>query len=354
MNKASGSDGIPGELFQILKDEDVKVLHSICQQIWKTQQWPQDWKRSVFIPIPKKGNAKECSNYRTIARISHASKVMLKILHARLQQCVTHELPNVQAGFRKGRGTRDQIANICWIIKKARQFQKNIYFCFIDYAKAFDCVDHNKLWKSLREMGIPDQLTCLLRNLYAGQEATVRTGHGTTDWFRIGKGVHQGCILSPCLFNLYAEYIRRKAGLEEAQAGIKITGRNINNLRYAEDPTLMAESEDELKHLLMKVKEESEEVGLKLNIQTTKIIASGPITSWEIDGETVETMSDFILWGSKITADGECSHEIKRRLLLGRKVMTNLDSIFKSRDITFANKGPSSQGYGFSSGHVWM
>ena len=206
----------------------------------------------VFIPIPKKGNAKECSNYRTIALITHASKVMLKILQARLQQYVNRELPNVQAHFRKGRRTRDQIANICWIINKAREFQKNIYFCF-DYAKAFDCVDHSKLWKILKEMGIPDHLTCLLRNLYAGQEATVRTGHGTTDWFQIGKGVHQGYILSPCLFNFYAEYIMRNSGLEETQAGIKIVGRNINNLRYADDTTLMAESK-KLKSLLMKMK----------------------------------------------------------------------------------------------------
>ena len=185
---------------------------------------------------------------------------MLKILQARLQQYVNCELPDVQAGFQKGRGTRDQIANICWIIKKAREFQKNIYFCFIDYVKAFECVDHNKLWKILREIGILNHLTCLLRNLYAGQEATVRTGHGTTDWFQIGKGVCQGCILSPCLFNLYAEYIMRNAGLEETQAGIKIAWRNINNLRYADDPTFMAESEEELKSLLMKVKEESEKL----------------------------------------------------------------------------------------------
>ena len=171
MNKASGGNGIPDEPFQILKDDAVKVLHSRFQQIWKTQQWPQDWKRSVFIPIPNKGIAIECSNYRTIALISHASKVMLKILQARLQQYVKRELSDVQAGFRKGRGTRDQIANICWIMEKARDFQKNIYFYFLDYAKAFDCVDHNKLWKILQEMGIPDHLTCLLRNLYAGQEA---------------------------------------------------------------------------------------------------------------------------------------------------------------------------------------
>ena len=177
-----------------------------------------------------------------------------------------------------------------------------------------------------------------MRNLHAGQEATVKTRHGTTDWFQIGKGVHQGWILSPCLFNFYAEYIMRNAGLEEAQAEIKIAGRNINNLRYADNTTLMAESEEELKSLLMKVKEESEKVGLKLNIQKTKIMAFGPITSWEIDRETVETVSDFILGGSKVTADGDCSHEIKRHLLLGRKVMTNLDSIFKSRDITLSTK----------------
>ena len=219
---------------------------------------------------------------------------MLKILQARLQQYVNCELPDVQAGFRKGRGTRDQIDNIRWIIEKAREFQKNIYFCFIDNAKAFDCVDHNKLWKILQKMGLPDHLTCLLRNLYAGQEETVRTGHGTTDWSQIGKEVRQGCILSPCLFDLYAEYIMRNAGLEEAQAGIQIAGRNISNLRYAHDTTLMAESEEELKSLLVKVREESEKVGLKLNIQKTKILASGPITSRQIDGETMETTTDYI------------------------------------------------------------
>ena len=207
--------------------------------------------------------------------------------------------------------TRDQIANIRWIIKKVREFQKSIYFCFIDYAKAFDCVGHNKLWKIQKEMGIPDHLTYLLRNLYAGQKATVRTGHGTTDWFQIGKGVRQVCILSLCLFNLCAEYIMRNAGLDEAQAGIKIAGRNINNLRYAGNTTLMAESEEELKSLLKKVEEKSEKVGLKLNIQRSKIMASSPITSRQIDGETVETVADFIFLDSKITADGDCIAAMK-------------------------------------------
>ena len=210
---------------------------------------------------------------------------MLKILQARLQQYVNRQLSDVQAGFRKGRGTRDQIANNHWIIKKAKEFQKNIYFCFIDYTNAFDCVNHNKLWKILKEIGMPDYLTCLLKNLYAGQEATVRIGHGTTDWFQIRKGVRQGSILSPCLFNLYSEYIMRNAGLEEAQFGIKIAGRNIYNLRYADYTILIAENKEELKSLLMKVEEECEKVGLKLNIQKTKIMASGPISSWQIDGE---------------------------------------------------------------------
>ena len=199
-------------------------------------------------------------------------------------------------------------------------------------------------------MGIPDHLTCLLRNLYADQEATVRTGHGTTDWFQIGKGVRQGCILSPCLFNLNAECIMRNAGLQEAHAGIKISGRNINNLRYTDDTTLMAENEEELKSLLMKVKEESEKVGLKLNIQKTKIMASGPITSWEIDGETV---SDFIFLGSKITADGDCSHEIKMLTPWKKSYDQHRQHIQKQRHY-FANKGLSSQGYSFSSSHVWM
>ena len=191
MNKASGGDGIPAELFQILKDDAVKVLHSICQQIWKTQQWPQDWKRSIFIPISKKDNVKKIfkCNYHTVALISHASKVMLKILQARFQQYMNQELPDVQPGFRKGREIKDEVANICWIIEKERKFQKNIYFCFIAHTKAFDYVNHNKLWKILKKIEIPDHLTCLLRNLYADQDATVRTKHGTMDWFKIGKGV---------------------------------------------------------------------------------------------------------------------------------------------------------------------
>ena len=202
-------------------------------QIWKTQQWPQDWKRSVFIPVPK-DKAKECSNYCTIALISPINKVMFKIAQASLQQYMKLELADVQAGFRRGKGTRNQIVNNRWIIETARGFQKNMYFRFTDSAKAFDCVDHNKLWKILKEVEIPDHLTCLLRKLYVDQEATVGTRRGTTDCLKIGKGVWQCRILSPCLFILYAEYIMRSTRLNESQAGIKIAGRNIN-LRYADD-----------------------------------------------------------------------------------------------------------------------
>ena len=208
-------------------------------------------------------------NVQTTAQL-HSSHTQVKYTqNSPSQPSTARELPDVQTGFRKGTRTRDQIPNIHWIIEKAREFQKNIYFFFIDYTKALDCVDHNKLWKVLKGMGIPDHLTCLLRNLYAGQEATVSTGHGTMDWFQIEKGVCQGCMLSPCLFNFYAKYIMQNARLDEAEAGIKIARRNINNLRYADNTTLIAESKEELEGLLMKVKEKSEKVGLKLTLCDT-------------------------------------------------------------------------------------
>ena len=245
--------------------------------------------RSVFILIQKKGSAKECSHYCTTAFISHAIKVMLKILHARLQQYVNFQM--FKLVLEKAEKSEIKLPTSAGSSKKQESSKKTSTSALLTMPKPLS-VKITINWKILKEMAIPDHLTCLLRNLYAGQEAAVRTGHGIANWFQIRKGVRQGCILSPCLFNLYAEYIVRNAGLEEAQAGIKIAGRNINHFRYADDTTLMAEIE-ELKSLLMKVKEESENVALKLNIQKTKIMVSGPITSWQIDGETVEI--DFIL-----------------------------------------------------------
>ena len=252
------------------KNKPRKAKWLVCDLGCELRYWDSNSRAPILLSLGLLLSLLSDYNEVTIALISNGSKIMLKILQARLKQYMNCELADVQAGFRKGRGTRNQIVNICWIIEKQDSSRKNIYFCF-------DCVDQNRQWKILKDLGMPDHLTYLLRNLYAGQEAKVSTGHGRTDWFQFRKGIHQGCFLSPCLFNLYAEYIMRNAGLDEAQAGIKFAGRNINNLRYAEDATLMAASE-ELKSLLMKVKEENEKVGLKLNIQETKIIASSPIT----------------------------------------------------------------------------
>ena len=223
-------------------------------------------------------------------------------------------------------------------MEKANKFQKNSYFCFIEYTKTFGCVDHNKLWKILKEMRIPDHHTCLLRHLYVSQEITVNTRYKTAGWFKIGIGVWQSSILSTSLFNFSTEYTMRNARLDASQALISIVGRNINNLRYVDDTTLMTESEEEQKNLLMRVKEESEKAGLKLNFQKSKIMTSGPITSWQIEGEKVEAVTDFIFLIPQITAVGDCSHEIKRHLIFVRKVMTNLDSVLKSREITLLTK----------------
>ena len=234
---------------------------------------------------------------------------MLKILQARLQQDMNWEIPDVEVGFIKGRGARDQIANIHWIIEKAGEFKKNI--SFIDYAKAFDCVDHNKLWEILKEMEIPDHLICFLRNLYACQEATVRTGHGATHWFTIRKRVCQGCTLLLCLYNFWAQYITWDTRLDESQAGIKIAGRNINNLKYANVITLMVKSEEEIQSLLMRVKKRVKKTGLKLNIQKTKIMTSSPITLWQIEGEKVETETNFLFLGSKSLQTMTAATEVK-------------------------------------------
>ena len=291
------------------------MLHSICQQIWKIQQWPQDWKMSVFISIPNKGNAKECSNFCTIESTSHTSKVMLKILRSKLWQYVNWELPNIQPKFRKGRGTRDQIANIRWIIEKAREFQKN---CFIDYAKAFDCVDQT--WKFLKRWEYQTTLPASWETCMQVNKQHLEPHMEQWTGSKLGKEYVKAVYSHSVYFTSMQSTSYEILGWIIPQAGIKISRRNINSLRYVDDTTLKAKCEGELKSLLMKVKKESEKVGLKLSIQNTKIMASSPITSWQIEGRKVETVTDFIFLGSKITADGECSHEIKRRLLLGKKL----------------------------------
>ncbi|RWS06003.1 endonuclease-reverse transcriptase-like protein [Dinothrombium tinctorium] len=336
-NKAPGIDGIPAEM---LRSIPTAALTTLCQKIWETSAWPREWKRSVFIPLPKAGDAKDCSNYRTIALIPHASKVLLKIIQQRLSPIIERELPDVQAGFRRGRGTRNHIANLRWIMEKSREYQKDIYMCFIDYKKAFDCVEHGKLWAALQKLGVPDHLTHLIRSLYKDQEATVRTAYGDTDWLEIGKGVRQGCILSPFLFNLYAEIIMRKIDLEDSEIGVKIGGRNINNLRYADDTTLLSETEDGLRHLIKRTKDESAKFGLLLNIKKTKIMttAGNGNIKIKIDNEEIECVQDFIFLGSRIVRNGDCSTEVKRRLTMGRSAMLSMNKVWKSKYVSLTTK----------------
>ena len=296
------------------------------------------------------GDAKEYSNYRTTALISHASKAVLKILQARLQQYVNHELPDVHAGFRKGRRIRDQIANIRWITEKARKFQKNIYFCFIDYAKAFDCGSQQTVENSSRDGNttlshlLPEKSICRSRSQQLEPDREQWTGS------KLGKE----CVNAVyCIYLTYMQSISGETQAGWSTGGIKIVGRNINNLRYTDDITLMADSEEELKSLLMKVKEESEKAGLKFNIQKIKVMASSPTTSWQIDGETMDTVTAFIFSGSRITAEGDCSHEIKTLAPWKKSYDQPWQHIKKQRHY-FADKGTSSQSYGFSSGHVCM
>jgi hypothetical protein len=337
-NKSPGSDNIPAELLKACGEEGVLVLTTLCQRIWESGIWPKDWKRTVYIPIPKKGDPRECANNRTIALISHASKVLLKVIQGRMEKTMERELPDVQAGFRKKRGTRDQIANMRWIMERAREYNQKLYFCFIDYSKAFDCVDHNILWNSLREMGFAEHLIILLRNLYDGQQATVRTECGDTDPFGIGKGVRQGCILSPILFNLYAEKVMRDAGLDETEEGIRIGGRNLNNLRYADDVTLAANTEDGLVSLIEKVTCASGKAGLYLNIQKTKVMSTAELQSFSLNNKNIEVVDHFNLLGSILEEEGSCKQEIVRRLALGRTAMCGLAKIWKDRDFPTSTK----------------
>ena len=338
---ASGkSPGIDNITLELLHPLPTNVLTSLCQRIWKSCEWPKEWRRSVFVPIPKKGDTMNCANYRTIALIPHASKVLLKIIQHRLSSIIERELPDEQAGFRKGRGTRDHIANLRWIMEKAREHQKKLYICFIDYSRAFDSIDHAKLWKCLDEMGAPAHLCKLIRSLYTDQEATVRTPYGDTDWFKIKKGARQGCIVSPVIFNMYAEMIMRNASIDESNIGVKIAGRNINNLRYADDTTLMAESEKDLKRLIQVVKEESEKFGLYLNTKKTKIMttASTGKVMIKLGNEEIETVENFIFLGSKINSDNDCTPEIRRRIAMGREAMISMNKVWKSRDIKLSTK----------------
>ena len=335
--KSAGCDGIPIELLKAGGQEAVKVMTGLCNCIWKRKEWPTDWKKSVYVPIYKKGDKKECGNYRTIALISHASKVLLWVIQRRLEVFLIPELPIEQAGFRRGRGTRDHIANLRWMMEKAREYQRDLYMCFIDYKKAFDCVDHERLWVILRGMGVPVHLIVLLKRLYTNQEATVRTEFGETDNIDIGKGVRQGCILSPLLFNIYAENIMREA-LEEWENGISIGGSMVTNLRYADDTTLLAGTKEELIELVERVRRASEKAGLYLNVGKTKVMTTGDIGEVTVDGKDIEVVTKFVFLGALITKDGLCEKEVRRRIAMGKATMGGLTSIWKDRGVTMETK----------------
>ena len=332
--KAPGIDNIPSELWQATGEEGTELLWRLCVKIWNQEEWPKDWCRAVFIPLPKKGDLKECANHRTISLISHASKVLLKIINARMEKKMELEIPEEQAGFRRGRGTRDQIVNIRNIIEKCRSHRTPLYLCFIDYAKAFDCVSHEMLWDAMRNMGFPAHVVDLIGRLYKDQESAVRTSRGDSRWFSIGRGVRQGCILSPNLFNIYAEAIMREA-LEDFEGGIKIGGRRITNMRYADDTTLLCNNREDLLKLLKSVKDASERRGLLLNTKKTKIMVIDPSRddvgeAYKVDGQDLEKVTHFEYLGSMINTRGDCSQEIRRRLAMGKKAVIDMAKIWKS------------------------
>jgi hypothetical protein len=334
--KSPGIDNIASELWKESGKEGIDMLWRLCCLIWRKKEWPKDWCRAVFVPLPKKGNLKECANYRTISLICHASKVLLKIIIKRMKNKLDQEISDEQAGFREGRGTRDQIVNIRNVIEKCREHRLPLYMCFIDYSKAFDCVSHHQMWETMKKMGFPGHLVDLISGLYKDQESAVRTSNGDTDWFKIGRGLRQGCILSPNLFNIYSEDIMRDV-LDGFDGGVKFGGIKITNLRYADDTTLICSSREELISLLKRIKELSEEKGLLLNTKKTKIMVvdrERTNDGFVIDGQQIEEVKQFEYLGSMINNTGDSTIEIKRRLALARTTVQSMINIWKSRGLS--------------------
>ena len=333
-SKAAGVDGIPAELIKCLGEEGVSMMWQMCKKIWKTGKWSTDWRRAVFVTLPKKGNLKECSNHRTISLISHASKVLLKIINGRMKNKIKEEVSVMQAGFRAGRGTRDHILNLKNIMEKYRDHKLPLYLCFIDYSKAFDCVEHRALWSVMEELGFPKHIIKLISNLYEDQESAVRLGDNSiTDWFKIGKGVRQGCILSPNLFSIYTERIMRKA-LDGFDGGIVVGGRNYTDLRYADDTVLMASDRTEMERLFEAVRDASAELGLRLNVKKTKMMVIGGSTDpFYSNGEEIEQVEEFVYLGSRVVRSSKSLPEVKRRLAIARDTVSKLTPIWRCPQI---------------------
>ena len=332
--KSPGCDNLPAELIKAGGDGSVDVYHALCTKIWRTKTWPKDWKRAVFLPLPKKGDLQLCSNYRTISLISHASKIMLMVLMTRMRSKLENEVSRCQAGFRSGRGTRDHIFNLQQLIRKCIEVQHELRISFIDYSKAFDCVKHEHLWRTLEDLGFGGHLIELIKSLYVGQESAVRIEGGISKWFEVQRGVRQGCILSPYLFNAYTEKIMRDVMSDERSDkfdGLKINGEVVADLRYADDTALLSDSKDGLETLLQTVKDYSDEKGLKLNVKKTKIMdikGSGAPSDVKIDGEAVERVESFEYLGAKITNDGDCVNEVKRRLAIASRKLVATEGLW--------------------------
>ena len=319
-------------------------FHQLCTKIWNNTSWPEDWVNSMFVPIPKKGDTQQCSNNRTIALISHSSKILLKIIARRMKMKLSEEIAEELCGFRPGRGTRNQILNLKMIIEKNRERGNDLFLCFIDYAKAFDTVVHEALWNDMQEMGFPTHIILLLKTMYDQQKAAVRTTYGPTDWFEIGQGVRQGCVLSPHLFNIYSESIMRKA-LHDSEGEVMVAGHKVTNLRYADDVVLIAASMTELQELVDRVKTESERSGLFLNVKKTKVtkIRKNPDiddndSHITVDNDAVENVTDFTYLGATFTDNYDESKEIRRRIGIAKSATTALSNIWKDRSITLATK----------------
>ena len=335
--KSPGCDNIQAEMIKASEEEGIVIYHKLCTKIWESGKWPTDWKRAIFITLPKKGDLQLCSNYRTISLISHASKILLKILMKRIENKLEEEVSKTQAGFRKNRGTRDHIFNVRMIIQKYREINENLHICFIDYSKAFDCVNHRMMWSTLQEMKFHPRLITLIRSLYEGQQSAVQLECGTTDWFPVTKGVRQGCILSPHLFSLYTEGIMREVEHDQRKNNYDepaVQGLRLRDLRYADDTALLSTTTRGLENLITAVKDHSDCKGLQLNVKKTKIMDIDKCTEEAvivIDGEEIERVDSFEYLGARIEADGKTTPDIKRRLAIATAKLAKMDSIWKGQ-----------------------
>jgi len=336
--KSTGMDDVPVELFKAAGETALDQMHRICIALWETGDWPEDWANSIFIPIPKKGDMGKCENYRTIALVSHASKIILRVIMERMRRKTESELSDEQAGFRRGRGTRDQLINLKIIMQKMNEHQQPLYMCFVDFTKAFDCISHEQLWITMTEMGFPAHIINLLNKLYCKQQAKVKVARTLSSGFRVKKGVRQGCVISPHLFNIMAEAVMREV-IEGWEGGVRIGGMKITNLRYADDIVLLAGSESELQELVTRLQQIGENKGLKINMNKTKVMTQkGKTCNIEIRGVRLEQVDTFRYLGSLITEDAADVKDIREKLARGLNTITTLKQLWKSHNIRMDTK----------------